>query len=278
MKKKRLKKILIGIAIALGVFLIAFIAFFIWVIMTAPKDNITDQTWSYNLEITLPDNKEDWPELMREEYEKYRREWDFFYQDLEWYDTVEEAIENGDKFEDTLYKDYVLSQEFYRLEFDDRLVIFFKMPNGANEKEELMAFMLFAVNQGQVSQPYDYQVYRPEPSMGSKAYAFDCDDAIVDYMIFELRINDALDEYGMKLFFGTWPDREELESLTIDGVPLEILEEPITINHKEYYFWYITDLSWSEKLLEIYWSSFTYGDVIEILDIQYTPTVIEEKK
>lgn len=276
MKKKVIKKILIGTVTLVTFLFVIFIAVFIGAIVTSPKPNVSEIEWSYNIEFSVPMNGEDMSDILYEAMEEKLETENRFYEELNWYDTIEEAVKDDSKFEDANYHDYVFSREFFRLQFEDREIVFFVMPNSANKKQELITFMLFATDGDKISQPYEYQVYMPIPAMGSKRYFYDCDDAVVDYIIFELRLDRVLDNHQLQMFFGSWPDKEELESLTIAGIPLEILDEPLVLNGEEYYFWYLTDLSWCDRLQDIQWLSFTYADVIELLDIEYEPRESEQ--
>ena len=90
-------------------------------------------------------------------------------------------------------------------------------------------------------------------------------------MIMQMFSDRVLENKGIHMFFGSWPNKEELQSLTLAGKNLEILEDPILVDGEEYYFWYITDLSWTDRLEKLNWSKITYRQIIEALDIQYEP-------
>lgn len=77
----------------------------------------------------------------------------------------------------------------------------------------------------------------------------------------------------VSIFFGMWPDKEEIESLTISGIKPEVVKAQAGEGEKIYYLWYVTDAEWiMDKLATINWSDFTYGDIIETLDIRYDKT------
>ena len=264
-----IKKIFIGIIIALILFVVSFIAILVIAIVTSPKQNASEVEWSYNIELTVPLGKGEFSNILQNKDKN-------FYGELNWYDTVEQAIQDDGMFEYTGYKPYVLDEEFFRLQTEDKLIIFHLIPNGSNEKQILLAYIIFACESGKISQPYERNLSVPVPGWGVNNLHYDCDDAVVDYIIFELSSDRVLDDHQLQMFFGSWPDKEELESLTIAGIPLEILDEPLVLNGEEYYFWYLIDLSWCERLQDIQWSSFTYADVIELLDIEYEPREAEQ--
>jgi len=276
MKKKVLKRILIGIGITAALLLIAAIVLVVVVIATAPKQNASDVEWSFSATISLPADQGSLSDALQEILQEEREEEENFYSELNWYDSLEEAIQDDGMLEYAGYKEHILDSEFLRIETDQGFTIFHFVPDEDKKDQQLMSHIRFARENDKISQPYIWAWEHVKPGWGINDYYFDCDDAVVDYIIFEILVDKVLEERGLQMFFGTWPNKEELESLTIAGLPLKILEEPIEVNEEKYYFWYLTDLSWCDRLSKIPWSSFTYGDVIDILDIEYEPVLTEE--
>ncbi len=197
---------------------------------------------------------------------------------MNWYDTLEEAIQDTSKFDRGDYKDYVLSTEIIRIEMTDKCIIFHTLPSGYADKHDRFGYVAFAREGQRISQAYERSSYTAAPGWGDNDCFYDWDDGVVDYIVLELYADRVLYENGLGMFFGVWHDKEEIESVTIADIPLEIVEEPILADGEEYYFWNITDLSWTERFSGLDWSSITWGQIIEALDIQYVPMQAEEEK
>lgn len=262
---RKRKKLLVVIASTL----ILFGMVIIWFIIFAPKENAADVERHYSASILVSSRGVDSSDKSKKNQKSD------FYDELNWYDSFEEAVQDGSKAEDQRYKDYIFNKEFLRLEFNEKLIIFFTIPNSGNIESELIGYVVFAHDKEKFSQPYLTRGCLPVPGWGDRGFYFECDAAVVDYITLELFSHRVLNTHGLQMFFGSWPNKEELESLTLAGMNLEILDEPVVINGEEYYFWYLTDTSWLDRLSEISWSTFTYRQIIEALDIQYEPMELE---
>ena len=75
------------------------------------------------------------------------------------------------------------------------------------------------------------------------------------------------DENDNQVFYGVVKDKEELESLTIDGNPVDEII-PIETEDGMYYFWSYSKTRIAEKL-DIDMGDFYYRDVIDQLAIKY---------
>lgn len=254
------------------------IAFFVWIIVTTPKKNASDVEWSFSSSLSISSDgtmsEADVSDALKASEEK-----EAFYEELEWYDTLEEAMRNDSRIKteiDNIY--YLCNYEFFRIELEGKLAIFYTVPDEDNRKDELMLYMLFGCQEGKISQPYYMDGMLPVPGWGSNDCFYDCDDGVVDYIVYQMIRGKYQQEPGLEMFYGAWPDKEELESLTIAGIPLNVLQTPIQVGGNDNYFWYITDLSWTERLSSLNWSGITWGQIIEALDIQYKPTQTEKDK
>lgn len=265
--KKNIKTIIITlgclITIAMIIFIIAFICAGINVIFEA--QDATDIPRSISGAITF---NSDYSKNGSKEKE------------LCWYDTVEEALENDELIRDNDIVgetvDYKKSDslELVRIQNKDKLAILYtRTPEEGNITR--IFYVILRIENNKFSQPYMVGRYGNSPGYvsaesGKPDFIYDCDDSVVFYLI---RENIASNVFGqgkkdkIPLCFGMWKDKDEIESLTVAGEKPEIIE--ITAKEDTRYFWYFEDPQWLERLEKIDWGDFTYGQVIDELEIKY---------
>ena len=71
-----------------------------------------------------------------------------------------------------------------------------------------------------------------------------------------------------------WDDEAEIRSLTIAGVSPKVI--PVVARNETRYFWYFEDLEWADRLSEVDWSDYTYGEIIELLEIKYEASTVPD--
>ena len=97
---------------------------------------------------------------------------------------------------------------------------------------------------------------------------YDFDDIIAQSIIHKLAMGRPIfDENDNQVFYGVVKDKEELESLTIDGNPVDEII-PIETQDGMYYFWTYSKTRIAEKL-DIDMGEFRYQEVIDQLEIRY---------
>lgn len=272
-KSKKCKKIIIICVAILGyiitIAMIVFLSAFIWVglelifgVRVADATNIPRSisgTITFNSDYSKSGSKE---------------------KELCWYDTVEEALQNDEiiKADDVVGEtvDYKKSDslELVRIQSKDKLAILYtRMPEEGDVTG--IFYVILRIENNKFSQPYMVGRYGNSPGYfyavsGKRDFIYDCDDSVVFYLIEE---NIASNVFGqgkkdkIPLCFGMWKDKDEIESLTVAGEKPEIIE--ITAKEDTRYFWYFEDPQWLERLEKIDWGDFTYGQVIDELEIKY---------
>lgn len=222
-----MKKFLKIAAIVLGVCFCAVVGLFVWRVIILPSDP-TNLSRSISISIS-PSSKARSTSEPEEDKEQETK-------GLRWYDTVEEAMEDdelikgGDKFAMQIYEDIYKREgtvEIARAECGDSLIIFYMPKYSKEEKEqqekkkaaEYFDFIQFRIMDGKISQPY----YTGHDTSSQRYYSgnweYDCDDMVVSYMKSKLMTDLFIkEEDRVSIFFGMWPDKEEIESLTISGI------------------------------------------------------------
>lgn len=292
---KVLKRIFIGaiilISLAFHIFVIKFGALCVeiaWEYATGNVD-ITNIPKAYAISITYTVK----PDMDKgvSNYEETENEAETV-TELQWYDTVEEALQNDELLQDeksyeNLFKRHTVT-EITRVALDDTLVIFYmplytpeeKQAQRRYEKVAVFSFIQFKIDEGRISQPYyvDYELRDVNyHNWRASFYCYDCDDAVICFMERKLISDMYLEEKENRIpiYFGVWENKEEIESLTVLGEKPEIV--CIDAGGDLYYFWYFTDIDRiNEKLLEVNWKDYNYGQIIELLEIKYDKAETEE--
>lgn len=268
--KKTISRILIISAIVIGgLQILAVIASIISMkaFMTKPSD-ITDTSMS--LSISYSENGGSFSSSLEDKEAL----------DLQWYETVEEALKNDRLIEESgeylkgidYKKDNAI--ELLQIQTDNYLTVFYTLilENGTVGR---ISYVIMKIEDGRFSQPFmlDALVSGPEKYCNDifpKLY--DCDDGIVFYLEQELVIGGTFGtgENRIPVCFGVWDDESEIRSLTIAGIAPEII--PVAAKEETRYFWYIENMEWADRLREVDWSDYTYGEIIDLLEIEYEPS------
>lgn len=204
--------------------------------------------------------------------------------ELCWYDTVEEALQNDEliKDDDIIGEevDYKKSDslELVRIQNKDKLAILYTRTPEEGDITRIF-YVILRIESNKFSQPYMVGRYGNGPGYvsaesGKPDFIYDCDDSVVFYLLRETVTSNVFGqdrEDKIPLCFGMWKDKDEIESLTVAGEKPEIIE--ITAKEDIRYFWYFEDPQWLEQLEKINWGDFTYRQVIDKLDIKYIKSI-----
>lgn len=200
--------------------------------------------------------------------------------DLQWYDTLEEALQNDELVKDG--KDIIDFQEgdvveLLQAQTDNRLAVLYTRTPKEGDITRILC-LLVEIRDGKYSQPFKWVIYGNEPGyilsgINRPDHIYDCDDGIVFYILDESVIWNTF--FGNRqdqipVIFGMWSDKNEIESLTVAGQSPKII--PVVAEEDTRYFWYFDDVDWLDRLEEIDWSNFTYGQIIDVLEIKYERT------
>lgn len=198
--------------------------------------------------------------------------------DLQYYETLEEALQNDELIQDENTGlgevDYKMKDavELLQVQKDDNLAVFYtraRKDGGVTR----VTYVLIKMKDGKFSQPYRMGMVGRRPGYytaeGKSRYSYDCDDGIAFYIEQEAAITFIFgnQEGQIPVFFGMWDDKDEIESLTVAGESPQII--PVEAKEETRYFWYFEDAHWFDKLEEIDWSDYTYGEIINLLEIKY---------
>lgn len=199
--------------------------------------------------------------------------------DLQWYDTLEEALQNDELIKGEKSRaDYKESDAvaLIQIQTDDRLVAFYTRVPKEGSIGRIICVML-EIRDGKYSQPYDMHMYGNRPGYtlahtGKPDFVYDCDDGIVFYVLQETVIWRSFGnrQGQIPVIFGMWSDQNEIESLTVAGQSPKVI--PVVAEEDTRYFWYFDNVDWLDRLETIDWSNFTYGQIIDILEIKYDIT------
>ena len=194
-------------------------------------------------------------------------------EDLEWYDTLDEAKQDVSIIKKN--ENYVAyrsqTTEIIQKKYEDRLIYFYLLTeeglDDSSVKADAFAYMIFKIKDNQISQPYWIESYNLEVGFENSHYTYDFDDSVVAFIIKETVVDILEDEKdGFPIYFGTWVG-QEVEGLTIDGIRPEVV--PVKLENKTYYFWFYLEAEWKDKVKKINWSDFTYQQIIDQLKIRY---------
>lgn len=268
MKKAFHKIIIISAVIIVSFEILAYVFFIIAtrLFFTEPSD-ITDVPASISISYTKNGKK---PGALSENEEK---------PDLHWYETLEEALKDEELIRnlDMGGIDYKKDDavELLQIQTDDQLAVFYSR---APEKGNVcrIIYVILEVKDGQFSQPIQMGTVGNRPGYysvkGNSFYSYDCDDGAVFYMEQELVLGGTfgIGEDEIPVCFGMWDNEAEIRSLTIAGVSAEVI--PIVAKEDTRYFWYFENLDWADRLSEVNWGNYTYGEIIDLLEIEYEPS------
>ena len=201
--------------------------------------------------------------------------------DLEWYETLEEALENdelirdkGEELGGIDYKDDNVV-ELLQIQTDDYMAVFYCRVMEDGEVGRI-TYVILHVKDGKISQPFKLNMAGNKPGYeslsGKSRNLYDCDDGAVFYIEQEIVIRRIFGtgENRIPVCFGMWDDESEIRSLTIAGTAPKVI--PIVTEKETRYFWYFEDLEWADRLSEVNWSQYTYGEIIDLLEIEYEPS------
>lgn len=201
--------------------------------------------------------------------------------DLEWYETLEEALENDELIRDQEeelggidYKDTDVV-ELLQIQTDDYLAVFYSRVLEDGEVGRI-TYVILHVKDGKISQPFKTDMTGREPGSespsGKPFHLYDCDDGVVFYIEEEMVIRRIFGtgENRIPVCFGMWDNESEIRSLTVAGTAPKVI--PIVAEEETRYFWYFEDLEWADRLSEVNWSHYTYGEIIDLLEIAYEPS------
>ena len=268
---KKIGKVITIIAVISGViFWGIVIAFFISVIkaISEPSD-ITDIPISLSISYTGNGGKSGISSRNGEEL------------DLEWYETLEEALENdelirdkGEELGGIDYKDADV-MELLQIQTDGYLAVFYCRVMEDGEVGRI-TYVILHVKDGKISQPFKTDMAGNGPGYvyqsGKPEHLYDCDDGVVFYIEEEMVIGRIFGtgENRIPVCFGMWDNESEIRSLTVAGTTPKVI--PIVTEKETRYFWYFEDLEWADRLSEVNWSHYTYGEIIDLLEIEYEPS------
>lgn len=200
--------------------------------------------------------------------------------DLQWYDTLEEALQNDELVKDGKSKiDFQEGDvvELLQAQTDNRLAVLYTRTPKEGDITHILC-LLVEIKDGKYSQPFEYLIYGNEPGYtllvsNRPDHHYDCDDGIVFYILNESVMWDTFfgnQQDQIPVVFGMWSDKNEIESLTVAGQSPKII--PVVAEEDTRYFWYFDKVDWLDRLEEIDRSNFTYGQIIDLLEIKYEKT------
>lgn len=278
---KKIIKFLIILSIIFGIMFVGFVVVFFAIGIKAIKEpsDVTDIPSSLSISYSGNGGVLD---LYSENNER---------PELQWYETVEEALENDELVKDTEVGrfDYKESGvvELLQAQTDNYLTVFYGTALDDGEVGSI-AYVILETKDGKYSQPFEIGMAGRSPGFYSVSdkpdYLYDCDDGAVFYIEWELVYGGGLGrkfgpifgpvfgtgENRIPVCFGMWDDEAEIRSLTIAGVSPKVI--PVTARDETRYFWYFEDLEWADRLSEVDWSDYTYREIIELLEIKYQPS------
>lgn len=196
---------------------------------------------------------------------------------LKWYETLDEALQDDELIRDENVGeiDYKMSDavELLQIQNANSLAVFYtRVPKEGNIAR--IVCVLIEIKDGKFSQPYRIELVGSKPGYSNNSaeksyYTYDCDDAIVFYIEQEMVIGRAFGngQNQIPICFGMWDDENEIQSLTIAGQSPTII--PIVGDEDTRYFWYYENIDWLDKLEVIDWNNYTYGQIIDLLEIKY---------
>lgn len=193
--------------------------------------------------------------------------------DMVWYDDVEKAIYDVSAIKDmSKYRsEEIINQYPIGLYVYGESYSYLYMIRRVNEEGTVGYHgvqMCGEYKAGKYSQPLYIWTALIEQSVENPYYIYDFDDIIAQSIIHKLAMGRPIfDENDNQVFYGVVKDKEELESLTIDGNPVDEII-PIETQDGMYYFWSYSKTRIAEKL-DIDMGEFRYQEVIDQLEIKY---------
>ena len=278
---KKIIKFLIIISIIFGIMFVGFVVVFFAIGIKAMKE---------------PSDVTDIPSSLSISYSGNGGGLDLYLEDnegpeLQWYETVEEALENDELIKDTEVGKFDCKEsgvkELFQIQTDNYLTVFYSTALDNGEVGSI-TYLILKTKGGKYSQPFEIGRAGCSPGFysvsGKPDHLYDCDDGAVFYIEWELVYGGGLGrkfgpmfgpvfgtgENKIPVCFGMWDDESEIESLTIAGVSPKVI--PVTAREETRYFWYFEDLEWADRLSEVDWGDYTYGEIIELLEIEYQPS------
>lgn len=199
---------------------------------------------------------------------------------LNWYDTMEEAMEDVSLIEDSsFYTEGTtsdISRKIAELKNGDTICIIYA--NGGISVCNAKMYM----RDGKYSQPYSiyYGVANFDDYTSSLHYYLNDSVAqsILDaYALGQSGGGDIYNEDGNEVYYGAGKSEEEVESLIIDGNSVDAVV-PYDANGVMYYYWYYDKTDLADELKAIDPSGYTLEEVENALDIEYTPATDETEE
>ena len=282
--KKKMNPLLKVFLIVFGSIFSLFAILFIIGLVGAIKDtvdgnvDVSDGRQSLSVSISDDSDSTSSPNVDAEKHVS-EKEIEINSEKLAWYDTAEKAMKDT-----SLIKD-----NYYFSGYDgniDNLITEVRNSNGleyiiyVNTLSEGMSIDYIALYHidGKYSQPYNVG-YNFMDYTHVGAYKYDCDDNIAEELTREYALGpQIIAENGNQVFYGSWGDQKEIESMTINGhKPDKIMS--YVIHGKKRYFWYYTQTDLAAKLKTIDYSNYTLQQVTDLIGIKYElDTSVENAK
>lgn len=188
---------------------------------------------------------------------------------LNWYATPEEAAADTSLIEDSTFFDgYDTTERIMAFENDERYLAVNAYVNENNKKNDFASFVLSYKQNGQYSQPY--RIFATWIDLNSdEMYSYDCDDAAVSFLSLEDAFGLTIDmEDGSRVYCGFWTDEAETRSLSFAGQETDGVEK-VDYYDTPYYFWHLAISDVAGKLRDIDYSSYTFQQLIDALEVRY---------
>ena len=201
--------------------------------------------------------------------------------ELNWYDTLQDAMDDTGLVENDYYFESYNKDLRYLLtetrSSDGRDYLIYASPAHEGDGMSIDYTGLY-YKDGKYSQPYRIG-YNYIDYSHSHDDLYDCDDNISQELTMEYTLGpQIIAENGNQVFYGSWGDQKEIESMTIDGHKPDKLIQYV-INGKKHYFWYYTQTDLATKLREIDYSNYTLQQVTDLIGIKYElDTSVENAK
>lgn len=193
--------------------------------------------------------------------------------DVVWYENIDEAILDTSAIKERSHyenigviNEYPLKKFYYA---DGYSILYLtRLPSKTNDFVYMIIQLSGECMDGKCSQPLYIWSTLVEQSVDDMMYTYDFDDVIAQSIVYNLAFGRPIfDENDNQVFYGVVKDKEELESLTIDGNPVDEII-PIETQDGMYYFWTYSKTRIAEKL-DIDMGEFRYQEVIDQLEIKY---------
>nr|WP_292165746.1 hypothetical protein [Butyrivibrio sp.] len=245
------------ILIAIGIFLALIIGLIIFVTMHGT--DVSNVTSSISINKTISQN------LASEDQESS----DYAYKiELKYYNTIEEAISHKEILDKTAEASESAILKIMQLENKEAYIVCAEK-DGSVSGQSIYWYKL-KIKDGMYSQPYDYSGTVSNMKK-MPPYRYDFDDYISQIVVWSIASPqyDIQTDSGDSIYIFGWDNKDEVYSLTINGVkPNDIIE--YELGGKTYfYFEYMRSDIVQQLLDNVNLSSFTLKQVSDAIDINY---------